>query len=130
MRRCAWRAPATTISPGGSGSSLTDSLITRGALVAEDGGYSLTAAGETLLTGLGVDVAGARQRRRSFALACIDWSERRPHVAGALGAALAEHLVAAGWLVRRPNDRALTVTPAGVRGLRREFGIEGGVVPA
>jgi DNA-binding transcriptional ArsR family regulator len=110
---------------GRVGVALTDALVTRGALVPQDGGFELTGDGETLLSKLGVDIAGARRRRRAFALACIDWSERRPHVAGALGAAVAERLVASGWLVRRPNDRALTVTPAGLRGLHRGFGIEG-----
>ncbi|PYO53953.1 MAG: transcriptional regulator, partial [Candidatus Rokuibacteriota bacterium] len=96
----------------------------RGALVPQDGGYKLSATGDKLLRRLGVDLAGARARRRSFALACLDWSERRPHLAGALGAALADTAVANGWLLRRQNDRALTVTSAGRSALRREFGID------
>jgi DNA-binding transcriptional ArsR family regulator len=109
---------------GRVGVGITEVLVHRGALIAANNGYALTARGEALLGKLGVDVAGARLRRRSFALACLDWSERRPHLAGALGAALAERLLASGWLLRRPNDRALTVTPAGSRALYREFGIE------
>ena len=73
---------------------------------------------------LGVDVADARGRRRSFALACLDLTERRPHLAGALGAALADTAIANGWLLRRQDGRALTVTPAGRSALRREFGID------
>jgi hypothetical protein len=84
----------------------------------------LTTLGEELLVGLGADVASARVRQRSFARVCIDWTERRPHLAGSLGAALADALVANGWLARRPHDRALNVTAAGASGLRRELGID------
>ena len=72
------------------------------------------------------DVASAREGRRAFARVCIDWSERRPHLAGALGAAVADALFANGWLKHCPNDRTLTVTPAGAAGLGRELGIEVG----
>src|SRR5205807_895314 len=83
-------------------------LLARGALGLPDGGYELSAAGEKLLRRIGVDVAGARARRRSFALACLDLTERRPHLAGALGAALADTAIANGWLLRRQDGRALT----------------------
>ncbi len=56
--------------------------------------------------------------RRRFAYGCMDWSERRPHLAGALGAALAERCLALGWLARQKHSRALTLTDAGVAGLR------------
>jgi DNA-binding transcriptional ArsR family regulator len=109
---------------GRLGVGVTDALAARGALVLQEDGYALTAAGDELMSALGVDVAGARAKRRSFALACLDWSERRPHLAGALGAALAEGLIANGWFGRRPNDRALTVTAVGARAMRRELGLD------
>ena len=109
---------------GWVGVGVTDALLARGALGLRDGGYELSAAGEKLLRRIGVDVAGARARRRSFALACLDLTERRPHLAGALGAALADTAIANGWLLRRQDGRALTVTPAGRSALRREFGID------
>jgi hypothetical protein len=55
---------------------------------------------------------------------CLDWSERRPHVAGALGAALLDALLAASWVVRRPAGRAVAVTPRGRAGLREALGLE------
>jgi hypothetical protein len=65
---------------------------------------------------LGVDAVASRPGRRPLAATCLDWTERRPHLAGALGAAVLEHALAAGW-VRRADGRALTVTPAGRRRL-------------
>jgi DNA-binding transcriptional ArsR family regulator len=109
---------------GRLGVGVTEALADRGALVLQDRGYALTVPGAELMSALGVDVTGAHAKRRSFALACLDWSERRPHLAGALGAALAEALIANGWFRRRPSDRALTVTTVGVQALRRELGID------
>jgi hypothetical protein len=108
---------------GRLGVGLTEALVARKALRAGDGWYELTAAGEETMARLGVDVASARSRRRAFARACLDWSERRPHLAGALGAALADALLARGWLERRRNDRGLVVTTDGTEGLRR-LGVE------
>jgi DNA-binding transcriptional ArsR family regulator len=102
---------------GRLGVGLTEALVERGALVARDGSYDVTAAGARTLGSLGVDVAAVRSGRRSFARACLDWTERRPHLAGALGAALADALLARGWIERRPNDRGLRVTPTGTHEL-------------
>jgi len=109
---------------GRLGVAVTDALVVRKALRPHDGSFDVTRAGEALLGGLGVDVDTARGGKRAFARACLDWSERRPHLAGALGAALADALMARDWLRRRPNDRALLITPAGAAALRRELGVE------
>jgi DNA-binding transcriptional ArsR family regulator len=108
---------------GKLGVGLTEALIHRGALVEGSDAYELTDSGERLLAELGVDVAAARKRRRSFARACLDWSERRPHLAGALGAALADALLAHAWVLRRPSDRGLRITRVGRRELAR-LGVE------
>jgi len=108
---------------GRLGVRLTDALVERRLLIPRDTGYELRPAGELKLARLGVDVAAARRRRRAFALACLDWSERRPHLAGALGAALAGALLDHGWLKRRPNDRGLTVTEEG-RASLAEIGVD------
>ncbi len=108
---------------GGLGVALTDNLLARGALAYEDEGLALTAQGEAFLTAFGLDLARARRRRRRFVLACLDWSERRHHVAGALGAALAARLIDLQWLRRSADSRAVRVTPKGRQGLAREFGI-------
>jgi len=108
---------------GALGVGMTDSLLRTGALVEAGDNFELTQAGERRLTDFGIDLGAARRRRRHFARTCIDWSERRPHLAGALGAALAERLLTLRWVYREPDDRTLFITPAGRRGLSTAFGI-------
>ena len=110
---------------GQLGVGLTDALLARNLLLVADGSYTLTPLGETTLAELGVDIDRARTARRSFARACLDWSEQRPHLAGALGAALTDTLLTQRWLLRRPHDRALSVTPKGQAALY-EFGVHTG----
>jgi DNA-binding transcriptional ArsR family regulator len=110
------------------GVGVHDALVGRGALVVAGAGYALTGAGEDLLAGLGVDVPGARAARRHFARPCLDYTQRRPHLAGALGAAICDRLMRVGWLMRRPSAvpsvrRALRLTETGRRGLSDAFGI-------
>lgn len=112
---------------GRLGCDITDALLTRDHLeLAKDGG-ALTDAGAMFLARLGVDIEAARARGkrtgRIFCRPCIDWSERRPHVAGALGAALCNHAFARGWIRRRNDTRAVIVTPKGQLELRKAFGI-------
>jgi DNA-binding transcriptional ArsR family regulator len=85
--------------------------------------YEFGPKGEAWFENLGVDVEALRRGRRSFARQCLDWTERRPHLAGALGAALCARLLALGWVARRPKTRALRITQPGVREFRRRFGI-------
>lgn len=100
---------------GTCGVALHDGLLERGWLTTS---YDVTGAGEAELAAWGVDVAAARAGRRTFARPCLDWTERRPHLAGALAAALATALVDRGWFVRRSADsRALRITDAGLAGL-------------
>ncbi|MFC4783723.1 ArsR/SmtB family transcription factor [Nocardioides sp. MAHUQ-72] len=100
---------------GRCGVELHDALLARGWL---SEAYDVTAAGEAGLAGLGVDVAATRARRRTFARPCLDWTERRSHLAGGLAASITEALVVGGWFVRRSSDsRALRLTPAGSAGL-------------
>jgi DNA-binding transcriptional ArsR family regulator len=79
----------------------------------------LTAKGDKALRdALGADPAAAKARRRQFACRCLDWSERRDHLAGALGAQVAERMHALKWIERQKHSRVVKVTPAGMRGLR------------
>ena len=81
----------------------------------------LTASGRDLFSGFGIDVAAIEGGRRTACRPCLDWSERRPHLGGALGAALLSALLARHWLTRGAG-RLLTLTQAGEAGLRQVFG--------
>jgi DNA-binding transcriptional ArsR family regulator len=85
--------------------------------------YELDREGRRWLSDLGIDFEVLRCSRRSFARQCLDWTERKPHIAGALGAELCARTLALGWFARRRGARALRVTPKGVRELRARFGI-------
>lgn len=92
-----------------------DRLLSLGCLRAVRGGdaYELTDAGAGELTRLGIDIEDTRSKRRRFAYGCLDWSERKPHLGGALGAALLELALRRKWVRRHPDERRLTVTPRG-----------------
>ena len=112
---------------GALGVELHDRLMTLGWLSPsgqrED--YDVTAKGEHALETLGVHADALRQSRRRFAFACVDWSERRPHLGGALGAALLQLALDRRWVSRDRDSRALSVTAVGRRALMNSFGIGG-----
>ena len=83
----------------------------------EPGQLRLTARGGKALQDFGIDLPAARGKRRQFACRCLDWSERRDHLAGALGAALAERFKALRWIERQKHSRLVRITPLG----REEF---------
>ncbi len=108
---------------GGLGVGITDALLSNGWLESTGRDYWLTKPGEMFMQRLGVDVDGARAKRRLFARACLDWSERRPHLAGALGAGLAARLFELDWLERSGRPREIRVTAGGEVELVRLFGM-------
>src|SRR5262249_6764990 len=89
-----------------------------------DHSYELTAGGIQGFEALGIDVEGARAARRRFAFACLDWSERRPHLAGALGAALLHTALKRKWVMQELDSRALSVTRLGRNEMHDRFGLE------
>ncbi|WP_338662348.1 helix-turn-helix transcriptional regulator [Pararoseomonas sp. SCSIO 73927] len=101
---------------------MADAMVARGQIQLSPDGGALTDAGAGFLQGLGVAVPEARGR--PFCRPCLDWSERRPHLAGALGAALCRRCLELGWMRRVSGSRALDVTPAGRLGLRQAFGLD------
>lgn len=109
---------------GRLGVAVTDALVARGVLARGDDAFALTEAGTGWLAAMGIDAAALRDGRRSFARHCIDWSERRPHLAGALGAAIAERFVDRGWIRRDRDSRAVALTEDGRAALTRIFGPE------
>jgi DNA-binding transcriptional ArsR family regulator len=107
---------------GTIGVALRDRLEALGWL-STGGAEDLTPAGARCLEKIGVDVAGARGERRRFAYPCLDWSERRAHVGGALGAALLKLALRKRWLVPDLDSRALEITGVGRREMRTRFGL-------
>jgi len=98
---------------GRAGVALADHLLEQGKLVERDGTFSVPpGAREHYRERFGIDPA-ALATRRPLVRACTDWTERRPHLAGALGAALLDAMLEKGWLTRRPGGRALNVTARG-----------------
>jgi DNA-binding transcriptional ArsR family regulator len=89
-----------------------------------DSAYGLTAAGSKALETLGIDVEAVRALRRKFAFPCLDWSERRPHLGGALGAALLKIALKRRWVIQDLDTRALDITALGRRELLRRFDLK------
>jgi DNA-binding transcriptional ArsR family regulator len=86
--------------------------------------YELTPAGAESLAALDIDIESARASRRRFAYACVDWSERRPHIGGAVGAAILHIALKRKWVLPDLDTRALTITRLGLRELRDRFGLQ------
>ena len=109
---------------GELGVAIADALVARGfVLLAEDGG-EVTEAGARFFSRFGADLKSPVGSRRIFCRACLDWSERRYHVAGFVGAEIWRRCLELGWLARRRDTRAIMVTAIGRRGLRDTFGID------
>lgn len=106
---------------GRLGVTLADALQAQQHLEFADDGGVLTPSGEDFLRTLGIDVEGLRQSKRVFCRPCLDWSERRPHLAGSVGAALARRLMDLRWVTRMRDTRALTVTPLGRQKIELAF---------
>jgi hypothetical protein len=83
----------------------------------------ITEAGSRFLAEFGIDLSTLSSRRRHFCRLCLDWTERRPHLAGALGAALTKRCFDLGWTELMRHSRAVIVTASGKRGFRETFGI-------
>lgn len=105
---------------GALGVALADRLCDVGALDRA----SLSLLDDRAFRALGVDVASLPAGRRPVTRLCLDWSERRPHLSGALGAAVLDSLLAAGWLTRRPQGRAVAVTALGRARLLDTLGLD------
>lgn len=98
---------------GRLGTGIHDALVAGGHLSVADGGYGLTGSGEAVFEALGIATKRTGKARRAALRPCLDWSERRPHLAGALAAALACRCFEAGWVLRQKDSRAVTLTAEG-----------------
>jgi DNA-binding transcriptional ArsR family regulator len=102
---------------GEIGMAITDALIAADAVVLSDRAFSLTPTGSKLMQQLGVDLQTARSARRGFGVACLDWTERRRHLGGSLGATLCTRFFEAGWVRRIGKGRAVELTKPGAKAL-------------
>jgi DNA-binding transcriptional ArsR family regulator len=103
---------------------IADALIARERLVLDDEGGALTPDGSRWLAELGVALPELSDARRAFCRPCLDWSERRFHVAGHVGTALARHAIDAGWIRRLRDSRAVIVTETGRVAFEKQFGLQ------
>ncbi|MCI0664232.1 MAG: transcriptional regulator, partial [Acidobacteria bacterium] len=95
----------------------------KGYLAPVDAEFEATGKGEKLFRDLGIEIGELRQQRRTFARQCQDWSERRPHIAGALGAAMLEQMFRHGWIARVRSSRIVRVTAKGKEEIYRLLGL-------
>ncbi len=107
---------------------IADALAAQSRVVLTADGGEVTEAGREFLREFGADAASAPGSKRVFCRPCLDWSERRPHIAGRLGAALCARCLDLGWIVRQRDTRAVAITPAGREGFARSFGVSAEVL--
>lgn len=109
---------------GKLGVQLTESMLKAGYLILEGKQFVLTDEGILFFTTFGIDLTALKRKRRSFSHACLDWSERRYHLAGALGCELLNQFFNLGWLLRVPSIRAIKVTEKGKIGFKEVFHLD------
>jgi DNA-binding transcriptional ArsR family regulator len=114
---------------GRLGVALADAMVAAGHVELDEDAGAVTETGMALLSRIGMDVdaiAASRGKRSSRILCrpCLDWSERRPHLAGAVGAALCAHCLTEGWIRRAAGTRAVAVTPRGRQRFRELFALD------
>ncbi len=111
---------------GRLGVGLADALVARGVVALAEEAGEVTESGRAWLAGFGLPLDRVGRTRRLFCRPCLDWSERRPHLAGVLGAMLCRRCEELGWIRRERDSRAVTVTAAGRRGFAERFGVDAG----
>lgn len=104
--------------------SLAEAFVGAAALTDDDGVFHPTPSTETFFAERGVDLVTKKANKRPLVRSCLDWTERRPHVAGRLGAALLQHLLDSGAISRRPGTRAVRLNPEGNAYLSDTFDVE------
>jgi DNA-binding transcriptional ArsR family regulator len=109
---------------GRLGVDLTDFFTTRNYIAPSDDAAEITTPGSQFLAEFGVDLCALKLRGGNLCRFCVDWTERRPHISGAVGAALTKRYFDLGWIERMMHSRAVIITPAGQSGFLETFGID------
>jgi hypothetical protein len=109
---------------GAVGVSVTEALIARGLVIAAGGVFVLTPGGASEFCRFGIEVDRLERRTRPLLRPCLDWSERRYHLAGSLGTALTRSMIERRWITTREASRIVVVTEAGEAGLRDWPGVD------
>lgn len=109
---------------GQVGVAIADALVANGHIILTADGGEVTGTGAKFLAGFGADLTSTSRSRRIFCQPCLDWSERRFHVAGRVGAEICRCCLELGWLKRERDTRALRLTVAGQQGLLATFGVD------
>jgi hypothetical protein len=104
------------------GVAVAEALLARSALREDDDGWALGSG--TVFAEMGIEVDALRRKRRPLAHPCMDWTERRHHLAGSAGSAVADELTRRGWVRRHDASRIVSITPEGTDGLRDWLGLD------
>lgn len=99
--------------------TLTQGLVQQKIIQLKDDEYNVTTKGKAWFENIGVDIEAVRQQKRFFARPCLDWTERKHHLAGGLGAALLDQMLALNWIRRKPNERTVVLTGKGEKAITR-----------
>ncbi len=124
MRNLRWARTCYDHLAGVTGVAVTEALAAREAIGERDGAWVLGPAGPRVFAEVGIDTGSVPRRTRPLLRPCLDWTERRHHLAGALGAAVTTELTRRGWVRRTGGSRIVTVTPAGHAGLESWLGVD------
>jgi DNA-binding transcriptional ArsR family regulator len=108
---------------GRLGVGLTNSLLEKNIINDIGENFELTILGEEFFNSIGIELTPLRRKRRAFTCKCLDWSERKFHLAGALGNSILMYTQEANWVERIPSTRALKITNKGLKGFRDVFGV-------
>ena len=130
MRNLRWARMCYDHLAGVAGVAVTEELAAQDAIAELDGAWVLGARGAQVFADVGIDVGAVPRRTRPLLRPCMDWTERRHHLAGSLGAALTTELMRRDWLRRHEASRVVTVTPDGYSGLGAWLGIDFGQLRA
>jgi DNA-binding transcriptional ArsR family regulator len=108
---------------GKIGVALTDSLLEQKIIIEKNSVFEISLEGEKWFSDFGIDISEAQKQKRIFLKPCLDWSERRNHIAGSIGALLLNKMISEDWLRKNTNSRAVTITGKGEKELLRYFKI-------